>query len=77
MVARIAIPDWYNVQANPDVEIEVGAMRLYCRAHRIAERAETDRLFEKLSAVYGGYRKCAQRTPRELTLFRLKKRAAG
>ncbi len=68
---------WHNIQANPDVEIEVGAIRLHCRAHRISEQADTERLFERLSAVYGGYPKYRQRTSRELTLFRLRKRADG
>ena len=66
---------WHNIQASPDVEIEVGAVRLHCRAHRISEQADTDRLFERLSAVCGSYPKYRQRTSRELTLFRLRKRA--
>ncbi len=68
---------WYNIQANPDVEIEVGAIRLQCRAHRIGEQADTEQLFEKLSAVCSSYPKYRQRTSRELTLVRLRKRAAG
>ena len=68
---------WHNIRVNPDVDIEVGAVRLHWRAHRISEQAETERLFERLSAVYGGYPKYRQRTSRELTLFRLRKRAAG
>ena len=68
---------WHNIQANPDVEIEVGAIRLHCRAHRIGEQADTEQLFERLSAVYGGYQEYRHRTTRELTLFRLRKRAAG
>ena len=68
---------WYNIQANPDVEIEVGARRLACRAYRATEEPDAEQLFARLSAVYGGYRKYRQHTSRELTLFRLKKRAAG
>ncbi len=68
---------WHNIRVNPDVDIEVGAVRLHCRAHRIGDQAETERLFERLSAVYGGYPKYRQRTSRELTLFRLRQRAAG
>ena len=68
---------WHNIQANPDVEIEVGAIRLQCRAHRISKQADRERLFERLSAVCSSYPKYRQRTSRELTLFRLRKRAAG
>ncbi len=68
---------WHNILANPDVDIEVGAVRLHCRAHRISEQADTERQFERLSAVFGGYPKYRQRTSRELTLFRLRRRAAG
>ncbi len=66
---------WHNIRVNPDVDIEVGAVRLHCRAHRISEQADTERQFERLSAVYGGYPKYRQRTSRELALFRLRKRA--
>ncbi len=68
---------WHNIQANPDVEIEVGAIHLHCRAHRISEKADTERLFERLSAVCGGYPKYRRRTSRELTLFRLRTKAGG
>jgi len=68
---------WHNIQANPDVEIEVGATRLRCRAHRIGEQADKEQLFERLTAVYGGYPKYRQGTARELTLFRLSKRAVA
>ncbi len=68
---------WHNIQANPDVEIEVGAIHLHCRAHRISEQADTERLFERLSTVCGSYPKYRQRTSRELTLFRLRTKAAG
>ncbi len=68
---------WHKIQANPDLEIEVGAIRLHCRAHRIGEQADAEQLFERLSAVYGGYLKYRHRTARELTLFRLRKRPAA
>lgn len=68
---------WHNIQADPDVEIEVGSKRLACRAYRATEEPNAEQLFARLTAVYGGYRKYRQGTSRELTLFRLKKRAAG
>ena len=64
---------WYNIQANPDVEIEVGRERIACRAQRVSERADADRLFSKLSDVFSGYPKYRERTTRELTIFRLQR----
>ena len=61
---------WYNVHANPDVEIEIGRDVVRCRAEA-ASAAEAPALFEKLCAVYGGYRRYRERTDRDLTIFRL------
>jgi deazaflavin-dependent oxidoreductase (nitroreductase family) len=63
---------WYNVQARPDVEIEVGRERVSCRIEA-ASAADAPALFEKLCAVYGGYRRYRARTDRELTIFRLRR----
>jgi deazaflavin-dependent oxidoreductase (nitroreductase family) len=62
---------WYNVRANPEVEIEVGRDTVRCRAEAVSA-ADTPALFEKLCAVYGGYRRYRERTDRELTVFRLR-----
>jgi deazaflavin-dependent oxidoreductase (nitroreductase family) len=62
---------WYNVHANPEVEIEVGRTAIRCRAEA-ASAADTPALFEKLCAVYAGYRRYRERTRRELTVFRLR-----
>ncbi len=65
---------WYNILANPDVEIEVGRSRIPCKAERVSE-ADGRPLFAKLTGVYAGYARYEQRTTRELTLFRLRARA--
>jgi deazaflavin-dependent oxidoreductase (nitroreductase family) len=57
-------PDWfYNLKANPDVEIEVGTERMKGRA-TIVDRAERDRLYAKQAAAYpqfAGYEKATDR----------------
>jgi deazaflavin-dependent oxidoreductase (nitroreductase family) len=67
---------WYNVKANPDVEIQVGREHMRCVA-RAASDADTPVLFAKLSAVYGGYRRYREQTRRALTIFHLEPRARG
>ena len=65
---------WYNIRANPDVEIEVGRSRIPCKAEPVRE-ADRRPLFVKLAHVCSGYTKYEQRTSRELTVFRLRARA--
>ncbi len=62
---------WHNIRANPDVEVETGRKCIACTARRVEDTADADRLFSRLSGVYGGYQEYRQRTKRELTLFRL------
>jgi deazaflavin-dependent oxidoreductase (nitroreductase family) len=62
---------WYNIRANPEVEIEIGRRRFACTARRVEDTADAARLFSRLSAVFGGYQGYRRRTKRELTLFRL------
>ena len=45
---------WYNLRANPEVEIQVGRRRIACRAIETDE-TERERLPAKLDAIYGGY----------------------
>ncbi len=68
---------WHNIQANPDVEIDVGALRLACRARRVTEQPDGEQLFARLCVIYGGYGKYRQRTSRELTIFRLTPASSG
>ncbi len=62
---------WHNIRANPNVEVEIGRKRVACTARRVEDTADADRLFSRLSGVYGGYQEYRRRTKRELTLFRL------
>lgn len=64
---------WYNLRANPEVEIQVGRRRIACRASE-ADGAERERLAAKLDAIYGGYETYRLKTRRDLTIFRLRPR---
>jgi deazaflavin-dependent oxidoreductase (nitroreductase family) len=64
---------WYNLRANPEVEIQVGRRRIACRAIETDE-TERKRLAAKLDGVYGGYETYRQKTRRDLTIFRLQPR---
>lgn len=59
-------PDWlYNVRANPEVTIEVGAERLAARATILASGSRRDELYAKLIDVldsFEGYEEKADRT---------------
>lgn len=59
-------PTWYrNVQANPEVEVEVGSERRKMRA-RTASPAEKAALWPKLVAMYPDYDDYQARTEREI-----------
>jgi len=64
---------WYNLRANPEVEIQVGRRRIACRAIETDE-TERKRLAAKLDAIYGGYETYRRKTRRDLTIFRLQPR---
>jgi F420H(2)-dependent quinone reductase len=59
-------PQWYgNVQANPDVEIEIGRQRSRYRA-RVADTAERARLWPRLVEVYADFASYQSWTDREI-----------
>ena len=59
-------PDWYyNLVANPDVEIEVGTERRTVRA-RVAEGEEHDQLYAELSKRYPQFAKYQEGTDRTI-----------
>ena len=59
-------PVWYlNVEANPDVEVEVGATRRRMRARR-ASREEKAALWPRLVAMYRDYDDYQARTDRNI-----------
>lgn len=69
-------PAWlYNLRANPDTTIQVGARRLEVRA-RVATDDERVRLWPKALKTYRGYRGYQERTARTIPLVILSPRAA-
>ena len=64
---------WLNVQAAPDVEIEVGKHRRPVRARR-ASRAEHDRLWPRFVAGLRNYEAYRRKTEREIVVVMLEPR---
>ena len=61
-------PRWYlNFEANPDVEVQIGAERHRMRA-RTATPEERARLWPKVVEMYPGYGRYQEKTPREIPL---------
>lgn len=59
-------PIWYlNLQANPQVEIEVGKQKFRCKA-RTASAEEHRQLWPKLVKLYKGYQTYQNRTERDI-----------
>ena len=57
-------PDWYyNVAANPEVDVEVGTEQFSARA-AIAEEPERTQLFEKMAAKNPGFAEYQRKTKR-------------
>lgn len=70
-------PIWFgNIQANPEVEVEVasdtGTETLKARAHPVENRAERDRLFEKMSKIWPPFKDYETRTERLIPVVVLK-----
>jgi deazaflavin-dependent oxidoreductase (nitroreductase family) len=64
-------PDWYlNLQADPDVEIEVGGRRRPAQAETVTGD-ERDRLWRKAVGSFGGYAGYQARTTRQIPVVRL------
>lgn len=62
-------PDWYhNVQANPDVTVEVGTDRIEAKA-RVAEGEERERIWEKQKRDMPGFADYEQRTERQIPVI--------
>ena len=62
-------PAWfYNLVANPDTTVQVGARRRNVRA-RVASKAERDRLWKLMLGVYGGFEDYRRRAEREIPLI--------
>jgi deazaflavin-dependent oxidoreductase (nitroreductase family) len=67
-------PGWfYNLLANPDTTVQVGARRRDVHA-RVAEPQERERLWPMVVHTYSGYEGYQQRTQREIPLVILEPR---
>ena len=68
-------PAWfYNLKANPDVEIELGTERIPVRAP-IAIGEERERLWSKQKQLMPGFAAYEQKTTREIPVIVLERRA--
>ena len=62
-------PAWsYNLQANPDAEIEIRGKRSKVRA-RVAEGEERAELWRKVNEMYEGFDSYDAKTSREIAVF--------
>jgi deazaflavin-dependent oxidoreductase (nitroreductase family) len=67
-------PAWsYNLEANPDAEVEIRGERRAVRA-RVADGEERDRLWTAMNAQYEGFDQYRERAAREIALFVLEPR---
>jgi deazaflavin-dependent oxidoreductase (nitroreductase family) len=67
-------PAWfYNLRANPDTTIQVGAAHHNVHA-RVADAQERERLWPVVVRVYGGYEDYQRRTERQIPLVILEPR---
>ncbi|WP_116364364.1 nitroreductase family deazaflavin-dependent oxidoreductase [Parahaliea mediterranea] len=61
-----AHPAWFlNLQANPEVQVQVGADKFRARA-RVAEGAEREALWQQMVDIYAPYTKYQQATDRRI-----------
>lgn len=70
-------PAWYlNLEANPDVEVQIKRDRRPMRAH-VATPEERERLWPRLVDMYPPYERYRQRTERRIPVVILRRRPAG
>lgn len=67
-------PAWYrNLEANPDVEVEIGSLRRKMRARRVSDE-EKAQLWPRLTKIYRDYDDYQQRTDRNIPVVVLSPR---
>lgn len=67
-------PAWvYNLRANPDAEVEVGAKKIPVRA-RVAEGEEREDLWRRSNEQYSGFDTYLDKLDRDVSLFVLEPR---
>lgn len=65
-------PSWYkNIQANPEVEVQVGTKKLRARARTVTDKAERSQLWEKALKFWPPYADYAKKTEREIPVVLL------
>ena len=68
-------PDWYyNVQAHPDVAIELGIETIPVRA-RVTTGEERDRIWTKQKQLMPGFAEYERNTPRQIPVIVLERRS--
>jgi F420H(2)-dependent quinone reductase len=71
---NVRAPAWsYNLQANPDAEIELRGTHKLVRA-RVAEGDERAELWRKVNEMYEGFDDYDAKTPRDIAVFVLEPR---
>jgi deazaflavin-dependent oxidoreductase (nitroreductase family) len=71
---NVRTPAWsYNLQANPDAEIELRGTHKLVRA-RVAEGEERAELWRKVNEMYEGFDDYDAKTPRDIAVFVLEQR---
>jgi deazaflavin-dependent oxidoreductase (nitroreductase family) len=71
---NVRTPAWsYNLQANPDAEIELRGAHKLVRA-RVAEGDERAELWRKVNEMYEGFDDYDAKTPRDIAVFVLEPR---
>jgi deazaflavin-dependent oxidoreductase (nitroreductase family) len=72
-----AHPAWFlNLEANPDVELQVGAEHFPARA-RVAEGEERSRLWKMMAAIFPNYDSYQASTEREIPIVVLERASAS
>lgn len=67
-------PGWsYNLEANPDAEVQIGGERRNVRA-RVADGEERERLWRKMNEQYAGFDDYEANVSRDIAVFVLEPR---
>ncbi len=68
-------PGWsFNLKANPDAEVEIGARAAATCARGVAEGEERERLWKAMNAQYAGFDDYEAQTNRDIAVFVLEPR---
>jgi deazaflavin-dependent oxidoreductase (nitroreductase family) len=66
-------PDWhYNLEANPDVKVQVKGDKFDARAH-VADSEEREKIWPKMAKVWPDYNEYVKKTDREIPIVVLER----